>query len=309
MIYTITFNPALDISGTVDELIPNEKTYVHNELHTPGGNGINVAMIAQRLGAHVIATGFLGGPNGKEISRLLKIEGLKHSFVSIAGGTRMNLTVAHKDTLKQTRLSFSGPQISPAEFAKLDLYLKKSKKNDLAVFGGSLPPGIKTSHLVTLIKKAKERGSLCLVDIPAENLKQVLKAKPFFIKPNLVEFQKLCSCKAETIEEILPLVRTLNKFVPLICVSSVEGGALLVSSDEAWYGKIPEVQIRSSVGAGDSMVGAICTVLERDRNAPLEELLRWGLAAACATLTEPGMKLGSKKSIKKFLPQISLKKM
>jgi len=304
---TITLNPALDISGTVDNLIPDEKSYVYGEIHTPGGNGINAAIVAHRIGVDVVTSGFLGGTNGEEIRSLLDAQNVNHSFISISNNTRMNLTISNSKNHKQTRLSFPGPKILPEELRKIENFLLKIRSQDIVVLGGSLPPGVKTSYVAKIVKSLKDRGIICIVDMPGLHLSKVIFSKPFLIKPNLIEFQALVKKNVFEIKTILPLVRKLNKKVPLICVSSVEGGAILVTKDEAWYGKIPKVKIRSSVGAGDSMVGAISAALIKNPQTPLNDLLREGLAAACATLAEPGMALASRKNFYKYLSKISLK--
>ena len=308
MIYTVTFNPALDVGGTVEEIIPNEKSYVFDEIHHPGGNGINAAIIIHRLGSDVKATGFLGGTNGAEIKRLLDEEKLKSSFIKISGNTRMNITVSSRKTHKQTRLSFAGPKIKVDEFKKLCSFLNKIKKNDLVLIGGSLPPGITSQHIKKIVKDLKNKKILCIVDMPGKILSEIISAKPYFIKPNLIEFQELVGKKVKSINTILPIVRQLNELVPLICVSSVDGGAILVTKDEAWFGKIPKVKILSTVGAGDSMVGAMATKLAANKDVQVEELLRLGLAASCATLTNEGMVLGSKQMITKYLSRILIKR-
>lgn len=255
MTYTVTLNPALDISGSVNNLVPNEKNYVTHELRTPGRNGINAAIISHRLGLKVMATGFLGGPVGEEVQSLLQQENILHAFVPISRSTRINVTVSDEKTHFQTRLSFPGPKIKGFEYNQLLAFLQRAKTNDLVLFGGSLPPGILPKALALLIRALNKRGVRCLVDVPGDVLREIINSEPFFIKPNLTEFQQLIGKKVKTIKSILPLVRKLNHKIPLICVSSVEGGALLVNKGEAWYGKIPRVRIYSSVGAGDSMVG------------------------------------------------------
>jgi 1-phosphofructokinase family hexose kinase len=308
MIYTITFNPALDVSGVVESLIPDEKNYVHNEVHTPGGNGINAGIIASRLGAEVKLGGFTGGPNGFAIKQLLDRQQVKHLFISISGNTRMNITVSNMETHNQTRLSFPGPDIAIDEWRKLIVLCERIKaQKDLVILGGSLPEGVSTSMVASLIRYFKKKGVFCMVDMPAAALKPILKSKPDFIKPNLTEFQELTNSQASSIEEVLREIKSLQKMVPLICVSSVEGGAILVNKNEAWFAGPPELSIHSTVGAGDSLVGAIASLLAKDPKTPLSELLRTGLAASCATLTEPGMILGSKKLIRSFIPKIKLK--
>lgn len=308
MIYTITFNPALDVSGVVDELVPNEKSYVHDERCTPGGNGINAGVIAHRLGADVTLTGFLGGANGDVISSLLEKEKINHKFIQIQSSTRMNLTVSNKKDHKQTRLSFPGAKVRTVEWGQLIKLLEEVKGGrDLVVIGGSLPPGISAQKVSSLIRIFKKRKVYCMVDIPSQSLEKLLSAKPSFIKPNLKEFQELTKSKVNTIKGVLKEMRKLNKHVPLICVSSVEGGAILANENEAWFGKTPKLSIHSTVGAGDSMVGAMATMLEKDPNAPLDEILRVGLAASSATLSESGMTLGSYKSMRDFMPKIKVK--
>jgi 1-phosphofructokinase family hexose kinase len=308
MIYCITPNPALDVSGIVDSLVPDEKSYVFDERLSAGGNGINAATIARRLGAPVLASGFLGGANGDEIQLLLDREKMPAEFIRIQGRTRMNLTVSNRKTNKQTRLSFPGPEIKRSEKNALAQVLERSVAGDLVLFGGSLPPGFTPREIGSLIRKLHRRGVVCLVDMPGKILSSLVGARPEFIKPNLVEFQELTGSKASSIRDLLPIVIDLNRQVRLICVSSVEGGAILARDGEVWYGRIPKVKIRSTVGAGDSMVGAMASVLHRRPEAPLEDLLRLGLAAACATLTETGMVLGSRKNIQKYAPRIVLRK-
>lgn len=309
MIYSVTFNPALDVSGVVDQLIPNEKCYAHDEIHTPGGNGINAGIIAHRLKSKVILTGFLGGANGEEIKRLLDKEKIKHHFIKIATNTRMNISVLNKDDHRQTRLSFPGPRISKSESKQLELFLDRVTANDIVILGGSFTPCLNISYVKRLIKMFRRKSVRCLVDVPGNLLKDFISARPDFIKPNLTEFQILVRKKVKKIKDVLPIANRLLDQVPLICISSIEGGALLVNKHEVWYGKIPSVKIRSTVGAGDSMVGAMASLWDHDPAASIEELLRIGLAASCATLTERGLTLGSRASILKYQSKITIFKL
>ncbi len=309
MIYTITFNPSLDISGEVDELKPNEKSYVHLETHTAGGNGINAGIIAHRLGRKVLLMGFLGGPHGKEVERILIGKKIPQHFVKISGHTRTNITIANKSNHQQTRLSFPGPEMKNSEMRQLFEMLKKVKKNDLVLIGGSLPPGVDFAYVKKIIAKIHKRDARCVVDMPGKVMKNLVSSKPYFIKPNLLEFQELVGKKVDTIKALLPLARKLNRHIPWICVSSIEGGALLVTKDRVWFGKIPNVKIRSTVGAGDSMVGAMSSLWDQESDIDGESLLRIGLAGSCATLTERGLTLGSKKSILKYKRQIKIKEL
>lgn len=308
MILTITPNPSLDVSGLVEELIPNEKSYVFEEKRHPGGNGVNAGVMAKNLGGRVIVSGFLGGDTGQEYSDLLKEIKLRQDFVLIKGHTRTNMTISQNKSQSQTRLSFMGPKIKKEE---ADLLIKKVSKITCSqiIIGGSLPPGFKSTSVVKLIKLGHKLKIPVIVDIPGAALAKVYKAKPFLIKPNLTEFQELTGKKVSRREDVIREAIKLTKFVSIVCVSSVEGGALLVSKDKVFFGRIPKITIRSTVGAGDSMVGAMTYVLNKFRGKgqlDLEMMLRYGLAASAATLSNKGLDIGSKGAVLRYLPQIEI---
>lgn len=311
MIITLTLNPALDISGTVSKLVPNEKSYVTHEMRFPGGNGINAARIAHRLGAEVLASGFLGGSSGKEFSELLKNEKIPHHFIQIKGKTRINVTVSLEKSHEQTRLSFPGPKIQSIELSSLLNYLQHSRPS-LIIIGGSLPPGVSPSFIKQIVKEYNQKNIPTFVDVPGKILNQIITSKPFFIKPNLTEFQEMTGKKLTKIDGILKEARKLSSLIPLQCISSVEGGALLITKDHAWYGKIPQIKVQSTVGAGDSMVGAMAYVFSKENGIlnekNYEKMLRKGLAAACATLASKGLTMGTRTNIKKFYSKITIRK-
>lgn len=290
-IFTITPNPALDISGVVDRVKVDEKTYVHDEIRTPGGNAINAARILHSLGIPVIASGFLGGSVGDEVEGLLKAEGLKHHFVRIKGSTRVNVTVTSRENNRQTRLSFAGPEIAMREIKSLMRLVRLHQENKIIVIGGSLPPQFRVQNLIQIMKVARKDKVPVIVDCPGSVLKLLIPLEPLLIKPNLDEFQSLTGSKVKSLSEVKERAQKLLKEVSFVCVSSVEGGALMVSRSGCYFGRIPNVKIRSAVGAGDSMVGAICAQFYHGHFLP-DEILRWGLAAAAATLNESGAKLG-----------------
>lgn len=291
-ILTITPNPALDLGGIVDNLKPNEKSYVHDETRSPGGNAINVARILTRLKKPVIATGFLGGSTGEEIKSLLDEEGVKNKFIKIKGHSRICVTVSNKADHHQTRLNFPGPYITYQEKEKIFSLLESQKKISLLVIGGTLPDGLRPADVLRLMRLARKQNIECVVDCPANIMRVLISGKPMLIKPNLTEFQEMTGSSAKSISGVQKVARKLLNKVPYICISSVEGGALLVTRQNSYFGRIPKVNIKSTVGAGDSMVGAIIAQLYK-KNTSGEDILRWGLAAAAATLSHPGTAFGS----------------
>lgn len=325
-IWTITPNPALDLGGIADQIVPNEKSYVYDETRFPGGNGINAARVIRQMKVPVLATGFIGGCAGLEILQLLDAMKVKHDFVMIRGASRINVTVSSLETHKQTRLSFPGPRIRPAELQALNRKVRDAngaRQPSMLILGGSFPPGFETRHAIQLLRAARSREIPCIIDVPSKTLKDLLPERPYMIKPNLSEFRELIgSPSISSIPDVIRAARELNEQVPLVCVSSVDKGALLVTRDAAFYGKGPRVTVRSTVGAGDSMVGAIAASLVRSASgrggAPLlpypsesvlGEALRYGLAAAVSTLTTTGTDLATAAQIRGHLPKVTVERL
>lgn len=303
VILTITPNPALDLSGLVTKITPNEKTYVSSEQRAPGGNAINAARILHRLQVPVVASGFLGGGTGSELDSLLLQEGLQTHFVKIEGSTRVNITVSLQDDHQQTRFSFPGPQIKTKEKRQLFDFVKEQKSCSMFILGGSLPSGFSPQDILKLMRLSKKKNIECIVDFPGAILREVIPGRPLLIKPNLQEFQALTQTRVRTVKSVIKAAKKFLEQVPYICVSSVEGGALMITQEGAYFGKIPKIEIRSSVGAGDSMVGAMAAQIHAGKTCP-ELILRWGLASAAATLSQSGTTLGSSSQIRKFFKDV-----
>jgi 1-phosphofructokinase family hexose kinase len=305
MILTITVNPALDVSAMVSKVVPDEKNYVTHETRSAGGNGINAARIAQRLGSKVLATGFLGGASGEELKGLLHGEEIPNKFIFIEGRTRTNVTISLKKGHQQTRLNFPGPKIWKAEVRSLQSFLLKLKPI-LVIIGGSLPFGVSSSDVKKMVVHFQRQSIPVFLDVPGPLLKSLLPSQPFFIKPNLTEFQEMTGEKLEGKIEVSRAAQKLSGRIPLICISSVDGGALLVSDKLAWFCKTPKLDVQSTIGAGDSMVGAMAHAFVTGHGS--EAMLRLGMAAACATLSNKGLTMGSRSAVKKFLPLMIIEK-
>lgn len=317
MIYTITSNPALDLGGMVDGIVPNEKNYVYEETRYPGGNAINAARILTRLNIPVTATGFLGGSVGEEVRSLLTAEGVRSHFIRIQDDTRINVTVSCKNTHQQTRLAFPGPHLRKSELARLFSRIRSIRPPTILVIGGSMPPGGSTSHLKLLLRIAAARSIPCIVDVPAQILRPLLPLSPLLVKPNLCEFHELTSTTAATIASVTREANKIRGKIPLFCISSVEDGALLVTPWGTWFAKGPQIRVKSTVGAGDSMIGAMTAALWKQnvRRLPLASgtidpaaILKLGLAAAFATIATPGTTLGESATIRAFFTKIRIER-
>lgn len=295
-IFTFTPSPTLDLSGIVDQIKLNEKTYVHDQIKSPGGNGINAARILTRLKIPTLASGFIGGGVGEEIKFLLNQENVQNDFVTIQGHSRLCVTVANRRDKQQTRLTFPGPDILPAEKRSLFKLIESYQDIEILIIGGSLPTGFLPTDIRRIIRIARRKNILCVVDCPGKIMRELISAGPHFIKPNLLEFQQATRSKVKRLRSVHSEAKKLVEKIPYVCVSSVDGGALFLTKEGSYFGRIPKIKIRSTVGAGDSMVGAMSAQFFL-KNRSGHDILRWGLAAAAATLSHSGTAFGTAEEI------------
>ena len=256
-------NPAIDLSGQVENMVLNEKNYVTSERRDPGGNGINAVRMAHRFGVNVVALGFVGGSTGDEFRRMLLDDGVLGNFTHIRGNTRINIAVTNKRDHAQTRLTFRGPVVSKAETARLKKSIQRIQGPGIFILGGSTPPGCSSLlHLEAAQIVSKKRFGI-FVDVPAEFLKILLKSKhPEFLvlKPNLKELELFLKRKLNSISQIADAAQTLTKHATLVCVSLGHQGALIASQSNVWKVTPPKINALGSVGAGDSLVGTLAAL-------------------------------------------------
>jgi len=316
-LYTLTPNPALDLSGHVSQIIPNEKNYVFKPRIDPGGNGLNVARMSGRLGANVLALGFLGGATGEQIKNQLQLEKIPHQFIKIKQNNRTNVTVTNDSDHQQTRLTFPGPQISKTEWNKLLQLIKNFKGPGLFNLGGSLPQGLSSKNYLQIAQLVANQHLDLIVDVPSKYLYSLLRKNApylFLIKPNEIELNEFFGKKFNTIEQMSRAALKLNQFSKLVCISLGKKGALLAYDQKVWQGIGPKIKAKGSVGAGDSMVAAMASQIlklnliskENFQDKDIKEILSWGLAAGAATASTEGTGLGSAKQIKLLSKKVKI---
>ena len=176
------------------------------------------------------------------------------------------------------------------------------------MLGGSLPQGFAASDVVHLMKYLKKRKIGFIVDCPGSVMRDVIEGEPLLIKPNLDEFTEMTQRNPKNLMAVENLAKKLIDRIPFVCVSSVDGGTLLVTRSGSYFGRIPEVKIESTVGAGDSMVGAMAAQIYR-KNFSAEDLLRWSLAASAATLSHPGTAMGGAREMRRLYKETSVRRL
>ena len=308
MIATVTLNPSLDLTVTVDRLVVDDVIRMRSMRKDPGGKGINVSRVVNTLGGATIAYGFIGGHEGGVLSVLLAEEGILTSFVAIEGDTRINVIVSERESGTQTRINAEGPRVKVEDLEKLKERLWKMGGVYCAarfmVFAGSIPPGLPKTVYRDLIEDTQDRGIKAVLDTDGDALKYGVRAKPFMVKPNTYELERLVGRDLRNAgdQEIIQAAKEVRDMgVEVVAVTRGGGRAVLVTGDRILLGTPPSVKVVNSVGSGDSFIAAFLLALLHGKG--FEEAFQWGLAAGAATAITPGTELLKKEDFYRLIPE------
>ena len=287
MIYTMTFNPALDYVIHMDGLALGMVNRTTGEAVYYGGKGINVSCILKELGHESTALGFVAGFTGKALEEGLKKQDIRTDFISLGQGmTRINVKIKAEE---ETDINGQGPIIDEAALSALYERLDGLKEGDILVLAGSIPSTLPEDIYERMMDRLRGRGISFVVDATKELLLNVLKYHPFLIKPNHVELGEMFGVTLHTEADILTYAGKLQeKGARNVLVSMAGDGALLLT-EEGRVHKIgvPKGTVINSVGAGDSMVaGFLAGYLKK---ADYGYALRLGTAAGSATAFSDGL--------------------
>lgn len=300
MIYTLTLNPSLDYIVEVEQVTLGELNRTKNESKFPGGKGINVSQVLKRLDVDSKALGFLGGFTGDYIQNYLESLRIHTDFVRVNEDTRINVKLKSE---KETEINAKGPNITTENFETLKTKIRELTSEDILILAGSIPSTMPASTYEELVKICNENGTKFVVDAEGELLKKVLPLKPFLIKPNHHELGDLFNTEITSCEEVIPYGRELIKQgAQNVIVSLAEKGAVLINQDIAIIATVPKGEVKSSVGAGDSMVAGFIATYEKTKS--IEEAFRFSVAAGSATAFSIG--LCTREKMENLLPQVTL---
>ena len=287
MIYTITFNPALDYIVHVDHFTLGEVNRATGEQIFCGGKGINVSAMLATLGFDSIALGFVAGFTGAEIEKGVAGLGLKSDFIHVQQGmSRINVKLKSD---QETELNGSGPEITLRDVEQLYRKLERLAAGDILILSGSIPAGLDDQIYQDIMGRLEGRNIRIVVDATKDLLLAVLRYRPFLIKPNNHELGELFGVKAETEAEIIHYAGILKeRGARNVLISMAGDGAILLAEDGMVYSrKPPRGRVKNSVGAGDSMVaGFMAGYLQ---SGSYEEALKLGTAAGSASAFSDGL--------------------
>ncbi len=309
MIVTMTLNPAVDETLFVHSVEIGAVNRVHDSHFDPAGKGINVSRLVHRLGWPTVALGFLAGDIGDLAERTLGAEGVLSHFVRVRGETRLNVTIRDEGTREETSFFDRGPLVTPDDLERLDQTLNTLvAAAQVLVLAGSLPPGLPDDTYANYIRMAEAKGIKTILDAHNEALRLGLMAHPYMVKPNRSETETLLGRKLPDREAVIDAAKDLIKNgVKVVVISMGAEGAICAEGDNVWHAIPPNVERRSSVGSGDSMVAGLAISVMRGQS-PVEGL-RLGTAAGAATAMTPGTTLGSPEDVASLLPQVRIERL
>ncbi|EOA1912429.1 6-phosphofructokinase II [Enterobacter hormaechei] len=305
-IYTLTLSPSLDSATMTPQIYPEGKLRCSAPVFEPGGGGINVARAITHLGGKATAIFPAGGATGEHLVALLADEQVALDTVDARDWTRQNLHVHVESSGEQYRFVMPGAKLSDDEFRQLEEKVLTIESGSLLVISGSLPPGVKTEKLTALVQAVLQRGIRCIVDSSGDALKAALEPGQLeLVKPNQKELSALVNRELNQPDDVRTaaeeLVRTGKAH--RVVVSLGPQGALAVDKTGCVQVVPPPMKSQSTVGAGDSMVGAM--VLKLAQGASLLEMARYGVAAGSAATINQGTRLCSLADTQKIVDYLA----
>lgn len=299
MIYTITFNPAVDYVVHIDELQVGKVNRSNSEEIYFGGKGINVSMVLNELGIKSKAMGFVAGFTGAAIEKGLADEGIETDFVHLDKGfTRINVKIKSH---AETELNGQGPEIPTEKLYELFDKLEVIKDNDGVILAGSIPSYLPSDIYERILEHLKGKNIRAVVDATNDLLVSVLKYRPFLIKPNNYELGDIFGVNVKTNDEIIKYAGKLKEMgaVNVLVSMAGDGAVLLDEFGNTHVCGVCKGRVKNSVGAGDSMVAGF---LAGCAKGDYEYALKLGTAAGGATAFSDG--LAKKNDIYKLLEQL-----
>ncbi len=310
MIYTVTLNPALDKTVEIPSLTIDAVNRITTMRTDPGGKGINVSKVIDKLGGRSIATGILGGDTGRAIESALTAMKLETWFQFVEGETRTNMKII--DPVSHTNTDINEPGVIVSEEildGLLDTILSNLEEGDIVAISGSMPKGSPQDTYYKWTKAFREKGAKVILDADGALLKAGLAASPYLIKPNNHELSMLVGRELKTTEELEAVARELMEQygIAKVVVSMGGDGALYVAEEETVYAEGLKVPVGSTVGAGDSVVAALAVAEESGMS--LEETVRLSTATGAANVMCSGTQAAEYDVIRELLPKVVFHKL
>lgn len=308
MITSISLNPSIDRTLTVDRFAPGGLNRVLSRSDVAAGKGINVALTVSALGIDSECIGFMYRDSAALFEKRLMVNSTAYDFIWCEGSARTNIKVFDRSEGVITELNESGITVTEKDLSDMvELVTHHAENSDYLVLSGSLPPGCPADYYRTLINAVEGLGCRCVLDADGDRLKYGLEAKPFMIKPNRYELEMMTGQKLDSLAKIRDAAQQyIDMGVQIVAVSLGEDGAMITDSQNTFYAPRINIEVKSTVGAGDSMVAGLVTGFMGENS--LEDTFRMGVACATARCMTEGYKIVEKPVYKAFMDMVKVER-
>jgi 6-phosphofructokinase 2 len=303
-ILTVTMNPALDVLTSIDKVSDTHKMRCGPTLKHPGGGGVNVARVLHRLGAKCAALYLAGGVTGERHHKLMHIEQVRCHVIPIDEETRESFSVHETSSGNDFRFVLPGPTMSATDYETCFDYVAQHMPKQFLVISGGLAPGVPSDFYARLAALAKQHGVRMVLDTNGPALVEALKVGVHLFKPSLRELRDLTGhALPDEASQLLAAQQLVQSGqTNIVALSLGSGGAMVVSATEQWRARSVKVDVQTTIGAGDSFVGAM--VWSLGRGDSLVKAFQYGMASGAAALLSPGTSLSQAADVHYLLPQV-----
>jgi 6-phosphofructokinase 2 len=303
-ILTVTLNPALDVLTSIDQVSDTHKMRCGPTLKHPGGGGVNVARVLHRLAANSVAMYLAGGVTGERHHKLMNAEKVRCHVIPIAEETRESFSVHETSSGHDFRFVLPGPNVSATECEAVFDYVAQHMPKQFLVISGGLPPGVPDHFYARLAALAKQHSVRVVLDTNGPALTEALKVGVYLFKPSLRELRDLTAQDlSDTNGQVAAARRLIDQGqAEVVAVSLGEQGALVVSAQACWQARAVAVDVKTTIGAGDSFVAGM--VWSLSRGDALVKAFQYAMASGAAALLSPGTSLCQAADMHRLLPQV-----
>jgi len=304
MITTVCMNPSFDKTAAVNQLLVGEVNRLHDVRVDVGGKGINVAVVLKRLGVDVRCVGCLGQTSEETFLRMISREDLPFEFLSVAGEVRTNLKLVDQSQKIITEFNEPGISLTEEQLQQfLTLLQERAADSGYVVLSGRLPAGCPKDTYQRCMQAL--RGKKCVLDAAGESLLHGIKEKPYLIKPNLPEMESIMKKELRTLRSLRDAALFMMDYgAQNVVISMGKYGAMFVNDQTTLFAPALLVEARSTVGAGDAMIGGMMAGLAR--GISLAEAFRWGVAAGAASVMTDGTQLVRREDFDALLSKVTV---
>lgn len=287
-VVTVTLNPALDLTGSLESLNPGTVNLVNTGTLHPAGKGVNVAKVLAELGADVTVTGLLGADNQEPFCQLFEELGAKDAFVRVKGASRINVKLVEQDG-QVSDINFPGVEVSEQDLAAFETTLKSlAESHDVFVIAGSLPRGITPEQCAAWIQWLHDNDKQVFFDSSKAALAAGLDASPWLVKPNDEELADWAGRELNSEQDLLATAEQLSaKGIANVVVSLGAEGVMWLNGEGWLRSQPPKMDVVSTVGAGDTLVAGLCWGQLNQWNK--EETLGFATALSALAVSQVGV--------------------